>query len=194
HVEHHLAHLASAFLVSRFDEAACISIDGFGDFASTAMGFGRSHSVEIDKRVYFPHSLGIFYSALTQFIGFPYYGDEYKVMGLAPYGEPKFLSEMRQIVRLQPDGSFRLDLRFFRHATENVSYQWNDCTPDIGTLFSPALESLLGPARQKTDELTQRHKDIARSVQAMYEEAFFHLLGKLHARSGCDALALSGGC
>src|SRR5260370_34103256 len=97
HVEHHLAHLASAFLVSRFDEAACISIDGFGDFASTAMGVGRSHSVEIDKRVYFPHSLGIFYSALTQFIGFHRYGDEYKVMGLAPYGNPNYRTQMHEI-------------------------------------------------------------------------------------------------
>ena len=193
-VEHHLSHLASAFLVSPFEKAVVVSVDGFGDFASAVWGVGDGADIRIDGRVFFPHSLGIFYSALTQFIGFPFYGDEYKVMGLAPYGEPKFLDEMRKIVLPQDDGSFRLDLRFFRHATENVSYQWNDCTPDIGTLFAPALELLLGPARKKTDELTQKHKDIARSVQAMYEEAFFHLLGKLHARTGCDALALSGGC
>src|SRR3984957_2185939 len=97
-VEHHLAHLASAFLVSGFSEAACISIDGFGDFASTAFGVGRGGEVKIDNRVYFPHSLGIFYSALTQFLGFPNYGDEYKVMGLAPYGEPHFLDPLREVV------------------------------------------------------------------------------------------------
>ncbi len=194
HVEHHLAHLASAFLVSRFDEAACISIDGFGDFASTAMGFGRSHSVEIDKRVYFPHSLGIFYSALTQFIGFPHYGDEYKVMGLAPYGNPNYRTQMREIVRVQPDGTFRLALKYFRHHTDNVSYSWNNCAPEVGTLYTNRLIELLGPARKPTEPLEQKHKDIARSVQAIYEEAFFALLHTLYARHPLPNLALSGGC
>jgi carbamoyltransferase len=194
HVEHHLAHLASAFLVSRFDEAACISIDGFGDFASTAMGFGRSHSVEIDKRVYFPHSLGIFYSALTQFIGFLHYGDEYKVMGLAPYGNPNYRMQMREIVRIQPDGTFRLALKYFRHHTDNVSYSWNNCAPEVGTLYTDRLIELLGPARKPTEPLEQKHKDIARSVQAIYEEAFFALLHALYARHPLPNLALSGGC
>ena len=182
HVEHHLAHLASTFLVSGFDQAACISIDGFGDFASTAMGFGRSHSVEIDKRVYFPHSLGIFYSALTQFIGFPHYGDEYKVMGLAPYGNPNYRTQMHEIVRVQPDGTFRLALKYFRHHTDNVSYSWNNCAPEVGTLYTDRLIELLGPARKPTEPLEQKHKDIARSVQAIYEEAFFALLHALYAR------------
>jgi carbamoyltransferase len=194
HVEHHLAHLASAFLVSRFDEAACISIDGFGDFASTAMGFGHGRSVTIDERVYFPHSLGIFYSALTQFIGFPHYGDEYKVMGLAPYGKPNYLAQMRQIVRVQPDGTFRLALKYFRHHTANVSYSWNDCAPEVGTLYTERLIDLLGPARKSGEPLEQKHKDIASSVQAMYEEAFFALLEVLHARYPSPNLALSGGC
>jgi carbamoyltransferase len=194
HVEHHLAHLASAFLVSRFDEAACISIDGFGDFASTAMGFGRGRSVTIDERVYFPHSLGIFYSALTQFIGFPHYGDEYKVMGLAPYGKPNYLAQMRQIVRVQPDGTFRLALKYFRHHTANVSYSWNNCAPEVGTLYTERLIDLLGPARKSGEPLEQKHKDIASSVQAMYEEAFFALLEALHARYPSPNLALSGGC
>ena len=194
HVEHHLAHLASAFLVSRFDEAACISIDGFGDFASTAMGFGRSHSVEIDERVYFPHSLGIFYSALTQFIGFPNYGDEYKVMGLAPYGNPNYRTQMREIVGVQPDGTFRLALKYFRHHSDNVSYSWNNCAPEVGTLYTDHLIELLGPARKPTEPLEQKHKDIARSVQAMYEEAFFALLHTLYARHPLPNLALSGGC
>src|SRR3989442_7685953 len=138
-VEHHLAHLASAFLVSGFNQAACISIDGFGDFASTAFGVGEGSEVKIDNRVYFPHSLGIFYSALTQFLGFPQYGDEYKVMGLAPYGEPKFLEPLRQVVCLQNDGTFKLNLRFFRHHVENVTYSWLDCAPEVGILYTPAL-------------------------------------------------------
>ena len=194
HVEHHLAHLASAFQLSGFQEAACLSVDGFGDFASTALGMGRGSEIEISRRVYFPHSLGIFYSALTQFIGFPHYGDEYKVMGLAPYGEPKFVEQMREIVLIQPDGTFQLNLRYFRHHTDNVSYSWNDCSPEVGTLFKPALSELLGPARAPGEPLEQKHKDIARSTQVMYEEAFFALLKALHAAHPSDHLALSGGC
>ena len=194
HVEHHLAHLASAFLVSRFDEAACISIDGFGDFASTALGVGEGNRIEIDQRVYFPHSLGIFYSAITQFIGFPNFGDEYKVMGLAPLGEPKYLAQMRELVRIQPDGTFKLGLKYFRHHTDNVSYSWNDCSPEVGTLYRPTLVDLLGPERRRDEPLEQRHKDIARSAQAMYEEAFFALLNALHAKRPSANLALSGGC
>jgi carbamoyltransferase len=193
-VEHHLAHLASAFLVAPFENATAVSVDGFGDFASAAWGVGRGGSVDVEDKVYFPHSLGIFYQALTQFLGFPNYGDEYKVMGLAPYGEPRFLDQMRRVVRLQHDGSFKLDLSYFRHATEKVDYEWEGGEPTVGTLYTPALLELLGPERGNADELAQRHWDIARSVQAMYEEAFFHLLNSLHRRHGLDALALAGGC
>jgi carbamoyltransferase len=194
HVEHHLAHLASAYLVSGFNEAACISIDGFGDFASTAFGVGQGSEVKIDNRVYFPHSLGIFYSALTQFLGFPHYGDEYKVMGLAPYGEPNYLEQLREVVRIQSDGSFRLNLKFFRHHIRNVSYTWRDCAPEVGTLYRRALVDLLGPPRQPDEPLEQKHKDIARSVQATYEKAFFALLQALHKQHPSDHLALAGGC
>src|SRR5690606_31586305 len=109
-VEHHLAHLSSAFHVSPFENAVAVSVDGFGDFSSAAWGVGRGTNIDVANRVYFPHSLGVFYQAMTQFIGFPHYGDEYKVMGLAPYGEPRYLDEMRRIVRLRQDGRFTLDL------------------------------------------------------------------------------------
>lgn len=194
HIEHHLAHLASAFLVSPFDEAVAVSVDGFGDFASAAWGVGRGSDIRVEDKVYFPHSLGIFYQALTQYLGFPHYGDEYKVMGLAPYGQPKFLAEMQQIVRLQNDGGFRLNLDFFRHANEKIESEWNNGAPSVGRLFTPALEALLGPARESDEPLTQQHKDLARSIQAMYEKAFFHLLNALHARHRLDAVALAGGC
>jgi len=194
HVEHHLAHLASAFLVSRFPEAACISIDGFGDFASTALGAGEGNRIAIDRRVFFPHSLGIFYSAITQFIGFPHFGDEYKVMGLAPLGQPAFLAQMRELVRIQPDGTFQLGLKYFRHHTDNVSYSWNDCAPEVGTLYTNELVELLGPERDAAEPLDQRHKDLARSAQVMYEEAFFALLNALHRQRPSQHLALSGGC
>ncbi len=193
-VEHHMAHLSSAFHVSPFNEAVVVSVDGFGDFASAAWGVGRGTAIEVEDKVYFPHSLGIFYQALTQFIGFPNYGDEYKVMGLAPYGQPTYLPQMRQIVKLKSDGSFELNLDYFRHHKEKVDMEWEDGCPSVGKLFSPALESLLGPARQKDDALEQHHKDIAHSVQAMYEEAFFHLLNTLYARHRLDAVAIAGGC
>jgi len=194
HIEHHLAHLASAYLVSGFNEAACISIDGFGDFASTAFGVGQGSEVKIDNRVYFPHSLGVFYSALTQFLGFRHYGDEYKVMGLAPYGEPNYLEPLREVVRIRPDGTFRLNLKYFRHHIGNVSYTWKDCAPEVGTLYRRRLVDLLGPARRPDEPLEQKHKDIARSVQATYEKAFFALLQALHKQHPSDNLALAGGC
>jgi carbamoyltransferase len=193
-VEHHLAHLASAFLVSPFEDASAVSVDGFGDFASAAWGMGRGSSVTVEEQVFFPHSLGVFYQALTQYLGFPHYGDEYKVMGLAPYGEPGYVAELSKVVQLQPDGRFRLDLRFFRHAKERVEFMWEGGAPTVGTLYSPALEELLGPARRPEEELTQRHRDIARSAQVVYEEAFFHLLNHVHARHGSDRLTLAGGC
>ena len=194
-VEHHLAHLASAFLVSDFDEAVCLSVDGFGDFASSAWGMGKGTDIQIDGRVYFPHSLGIFYSVITQFIGFPYFGDEYKVMGLAPYGEPKYLNEMRELVHVQGDGTFKLNLKYFRHHTDDVHYTWDNCCPEVGTLYKrEAMEALFGPQREKGAALEQKHRDLARSAQAMYEEAFFAMLQSLHARYRCDNLALSGGC
>jgi len=193
-VEHHLAHLGSAFLVSPFDEAVIASVDGFGDFASAAWGIGSGTDIELEDKVYFPHSLGIFYQAMTQYVGFPHYGDEYKVMGLAPYGQPKYMDAMRKIVPLEKNGGFRLDLDFFRHHKEKVEYEWENGEPKVGLLFSPALEELLGPARKPTDELGQFHRDIARSTQAMYEEAFFHLLNHLHETHGSANLALAGGC
>ncbi len=194
HVEHHLAHIASSYLCSPFKEAANLSVDGFGDFASAAWGHGAGERMTIDGRVYFPHSLGMFYSALTQYLGFPHFGDEYKVMGLAPYGQPAFMKEMRQIVQVQADGTFRLGLDCFRHHRENVPYSWDNGSPEVGTLFAPALEELLGPARKKEEPLEQKHKELARSIQAMYEEAFFALTNKLHKLYGGQNLTLSGGC
>jgi carbamoyltransferase len=198
-VEHHLAHLSSAFYVCPFDQAAVVSIDGFGDFCSAAWGAATGCEISTYGRVYFPHSLGIFYQAVTQCLGFPHYGDEYKVMGLAPYGRPSFLDAMRKVVRLLPDGGFELDLKFFRHGDDHLalgglSYQWADGSPEFGDLFSPALEGLLGPRRLPADPLEERHRDIARSAQAIYEEAFFHLLEVLHKRSGLTDVSLAGGC
>ncbi len=193
-VEHHLAHLSSSFHASPFDKAAVVSVDGFGDFASAAWGAGDGTNIGVEGRVYFPHSLGIFYQALTQYLGFPRYGDEFKVMGLAPYGLPSFIGAMREIVRLKADGGYALNLDYFRHHREPVDYQWANGAPEFGDLFAPALETLLGPRRRPDDPLEDRHHDIARSMQDMYEEAFFHLLTAVAKKSGLTDLALAGGC
>ncbi|MBI2716591.1 MAG: carbamoyltransferase [Rhizobiales bacterium] len=193
-IEHHLAHLSSAFHVSPFQDAAVVSVDGFGDFTSAVWGVGRGTAIDADARVYFPHSLGIFYQALTQYLGFSHYGDEYKVMGLAPYGSPTALPAMRKIVQLETDGRFTLSLDYFRHHREQISYQWNDGVPMVTELFTPVLEQLLGPRRQPSDPIEQRHWNIARSVQAIYEEAFFNLLTAVHRIAKDTNLALAGGC
>lgn len=193
-VEHHTAHLASAFYVSPFQEATTVSVDGFGDFASAAWAIGRGDVLNEEGRVYFPHSLGMFYLAMTQYLGFPHYGDEYKVMGLAPYGQPSMLREMRRIVRPAANGTFTLDLDYFVHHRERVDYEWLDGAPVFRDHFTPALEALLGPRRMPTDPLEQRHRDIARSVQAMYEEALFNLLNVLHSRHKLGSIAIAGGC
>lgn len=194
HVEHHLAHLSSAFHVSPFNDAVVVSVDGFGDFASAAWGVGHGTQIDVEARVLFPHSLGIFYQAITQYLGFPHYGDEYKVMGLAPYGQSRYLEAMRKIVLLKSDGTFELDLAYFRHHRQNIQFDWNNGSPVFDDLFSPELEKLLGPRRTPKDPMEDRHRDIAQSAQAIYEEAFFNLLKALHSRHGLDDICLAGGC
>lgn len=193
-IEHHRAHLASSFFVSPFEDAAVVSVDGFGDFVSGMWGTGRGGELNVLDEVAFPHSLGLFYLAITQYLGFPHYGDEYKVMGLAPYGEPEVLDEMRRIVRLTAAGKYELDLDCFLHASEGISMVWDDGEPRIAPVYSEELTRRLGPARAKDEPLTDRHKAIAASMQAMYEEAFFHVLAEAGRRAGSRNLALAGGC
>lgn len=193
-IEHHRAHMASAFLVSPFRSAAVASVDGFGDFVSTMWGVGENTSLNVSERVCFPHSLGLFYLAITQHLGFWNYGDEYKVMGLAPYGEATHLAQMRKLVRLIPGGRFELDLDYFLHHSEGVAMVWENGTPTVGRAFSDKLQELLGPARQAADSLTDEHRNIAASAQAMYEEALFHMLRQLRCETHYNRLCLAGGC
>lgn len=193
-VEHHPSHLASAFLVSPFDDSAVCAIDGFGDFVSTSLAIGEGTRVNVIDRVYFPHSLGLLYLAITQFLGFPHYGDEYKVMGLAPYGEPGFVSELKELITLEPGGKFSLSLPYFRHWSEGVAMTWDDGAPEIAPTFTPELERLLGPSRRPAEPLTARHEAIAASLQVVFEEAMFHVLRALHERSRKTTLCLAGGC
>jgi carbamoyltransferase len=194
-VEHHRAHLASAFFVSPFDEAALFSIDGFGDFASAMWAVGRGGRITPLGAVTFPHSLGIAYTATTQYLGFPNYGDEYKVMGLASYGEPEFLDEFRRIVRARNGGEMRfaLDERYFTHSTVGADMTWSHGEPRVDRLYSDYLVERLGPARDPGDTLTDRHRALASSLQRRLEEVVLDRLRELRRMTGLRNLCLAGG-
>ncbi len=193
-VEHHTAHLASAFFVSPFSDSAIVSVDGFGDFASTAWAAGRNTTLSIGGKIHFPHSLGIFYETITHFLGFKRYGDEYRVMGLAPYGQCRFKKEMECLVRLRSGGVFNLNLEYFLHHKGSSTFKWENCEPVADDYFNDKFIDLLGPPRSPGEQLTQRHKDIAQSAQWMYEQAFFHVLRRAYDFCQVDAVVVSGGC
>jgi len=194
YVDHHKAHLASSFFVSPFQSSAVISIDGFGDFVSTMLGFGRGNQLGRLSAVEFPHSLGILYTALTQFLGFWNYGDEYKVMGLSAFGKPAYLDKLRKLIRLKKNGLFAIDTTYFLHDKEGVEMSWLNEAPLLNRIFSPKLTGLLGEPRGEGEEISRRFGDIASSLQALYEETFFHLLRHLYKKNPSENLCLSGGC
>jgi len=193
-IEHHQAHLGSTFFVSPFDTAAVVSVDGFGDFVSTMTGRGEGKRITVLDRVLFPHSLGLFYLAVTQYLGFPEYGDEYKVMGLAAYGEPEYADALRRVVRSKAHGRFELSLEYFRHHSDGITMTWDDGAPAVGPVFSEALVKLLGPSRAPGESVTARHQNIAASLQTVYEEVFFQILNTLYDRTRVKAICLAGGC
>lgn len=191
-LEHHATHLASAFFVSPFEQAAVLSIDGMGDFASTLLARGQHNQLNFFSRTYYPHSLGWLYQAVTLYLGFPAYGDEYKVMGLAAYGEPEYLEAFRRII-YPKDDLFELNLDYFTHHIQGTSGNWEAGTPNIEPFHSPELEKLLGAARSPHSELTQKHQNIAASLQAVTEEIIFHVLTRLYDCSRSDNLCIAGG-
>ena len=192
-VEHHRSHLASAFFASPFEEAACVSIDGSGDFTTTMIAIGKGNQIDVLDSLDFPHSLGIFYTAFTQLLGFPHYGDEYKVMGMAPYGQPIYSEKLREVIRLTDDGLFRLDLSFFRKGTEGIISYHEDHIPVVQPICTEKLTRLFGLPRKKEETLTQYHKDLAASVQTITEETIFHILNHVQKRTGLTNLCLAGG-
>jgi len=191
-VEHHRAHLASAFFASPFDEAAVISIDGFGDFSSVMWGVGKGNQIEVRGSVSFPHSLGIFYTAFTQFLGFPKYGDEYKMMGLSAYGEPRFVEKVRRVVRTEDD-QCRLNLDYFTHHSKGVEMTWYGGDPTLGAVFSHKMAQEFGEPRVPRSEIEQRDKDLAASVQLVLEENYFALLNFVQRQTGMTSVCLAGG-
>lgn len=192
-IEHHRSHLASAFFASPFEEAACLSIDGSGDFSTTMTGIGKGNKITVLDSLDFPHSLGIFYTAFTQWLGFPHYGDEYKVMGMAPYGEPIYAEKLKEVIQLTGDGLFRLNLSYFRDATSGVISYGDDHIPVVAPLFSDKLVQVFGAPRKKEETLTQFHKDMAASIQRMAETVIFHILENLHKKTGLDRVCIAGG-
>jgi len=192
-VEHHRAHLSSAFFVSPFREAALLSVDGFGDFVSTMVGTGRENRIEVLDTVNYPHSLGIFFTAVTQWLGFTKFGDEGKIQGLAAYGKPVFADKLRKILRLQTGGGFELDLDYFVHWAGGVEMVWDGGTPSLDTLFSEDFVGRFGPPRVPGSELGQPYVDMAASVQEVLEEAEFHVVRNLQRRTGSKALCMAGG-
>ena len=196
-VEHHIAHLGSAFYVSPFQNASVVSVDGFGDFVGTMWGTGEANNIVVKHRTFFPHSLGLFYHAFTQYLGFPQYGDEYKVMGMSAYGEPSYMTEMNQVLKIDSNknGSlFELDLDYFIHHLEGVAMTWQNGEPKMGQVFSTKLEKLFGSVRKPDAEIEQRHLDIAASLQKKYEEVFFYILNHVYDQTQNPNLALAGGC
>lgn len=193
HVEHHRAHLASAFFASGFAEAAVLSLDGFGDFVSTMWGHGRDRRIEVLGEVGFPHSLGALYTAVTQWLGFPKYGDEGKVMGLAAYGDAQQVPELRKLLTLHPDGTFSLVLKYFLHHRDGVEMSWTDGTPRLGRMYSDKLCKLIGPARQPSHQLLSHHKNVAAALQLLLEDAVCHIARALQRETGQTRLTLAGG-
>ncbi len=195
-VDHHLSHINSAYFNSSFDEAACLSIDGFGDFTSTKWGHYSNDIFKFGGQVNFPHSMGIFYQSMTQYLGFHKYGDEYKVMGLAPYGKPKYINQLKLLVETFSNGNFKLNLDYFNHHKKNINFEWKDGVPKFEMLFQEKYMTNLLSLKPRTpgSELTQNYIDLATSVQRVYEEVFLDILNNLHDMYKCNNLVISGGC
>jgi carbamoyltransferase len=192
HVEHHAAHIASTFHLSPYEESAILSVDGMGDFTSLVSGVGQGTEVQEFHRVYYPHSLGFLYNVVTLYLGFMNYGDEYKVMGLAPYGEPEYVDEFRRIIRPAGDG-FELNLDYFTHHKSGIAMSWENGSPKVEPFHSPLLEQRLGPALAPRAEMGRREENIAASVQAVTEEILAHTLTRLHDRCKLRRVCLAGG-
>ena len=192
-VEHHDAHIACGFFLSPFENASILSIDGMGDFVSTVTAEGSGNRFKKLDEVFYPHSLGFLYNAVTIYLGFHHYGDEYKVMGLAPYGRPTLIDEFRDIIT--PKGrTFELNLDYFTHVANGISMSWDNGSPNVDAFHSSLMEEKLGPPRQPDESLTNHHENIAHSMQRVTEEIIFHLLNELHAQTGNDHVVMVGGC
>jgi len=194
HLEHHIAHIASAFYCSPWEKAAGFSYDGSGDFVSTMTARCEGTEIEVLDRVYLPHSLGSFYTMICDFIGYRKYGDEGKVMGLAPYGKDTYCEQISQLVTSK-NGSFRVDLDYFQPLGSNQGMQVKeDGTVELARHFSDRMVELFGTPREPYSEITQRDMDLAFAMQHVFEEVFFELLNALHRLVPSENIVMAGGC
>lgn len=194
HLEHHIAHIASAYYCCPWEEAAGFSYDGSGDFVSTMLARCEGNDIEVLERVFLPHSLGSFYTMICEFIGYTKYGDEGKVMGLAPYGSDRYCGEISSIIGPR-NGSFQLDLSYFKPLGSNQGMQVTpDGTVRLARHYSEKMKELFGEPREPHREITQREMDLAFGLQHQFEDIFFRLISRLHERVSVDNLALAGGC
>jgi carbamoyltransferase len=193
-IEHHRSHMASAFFASPFKESAVLSIDAFGDFTSTMLGKGVGNKISVVSQVNFPHSIGAFYTAFTQYLGFNHFGDEYKLMGLSPYGSPTMLKQVRDVVIFKNDGLFELNLDYFTHHVKGVKTKIiSESDPTPSRIFSDLMIAKFGPIREEDDNITQHHKDLASSIQRVAEELIFHILDHLQKITGSKNICIAGG-
>ena len=194
YVPHHRSHISLGYLSSGMSEAIAFSFDAAGDFSTAEAYFCNENKIKLLKKTIFPHSLGILYQAMTQFVGFKKYGEEYKFMGLAAYGKPTYVKELRELVAYNDKSFFNLNLKYFRHHKIGFSFNFDTCAPHYDDLFSKELENLLGPSLKSQEEIGEREKDIAKSTQLVFEEIVFKILNELHDNYKVDNLVLSGGC
>lgn len=193
-VEHHLAHVSSAFYWSPFDRATGITCDGAGDFATNLVARCEGNRIEILRKTLWPHSLGVFYTAVCQFLGFDKFGEEYKVMGLSAYGVNRFAQEMKRLVRWDPEHGLRLDLTWFRHHKTSEGMETVEGAEIvIPRLYSEAMASLFGPERKRQDPLTDRDRDLAASLQVRFEEVYLAMVADAVTRTGIRSVAMAGG-
>ena len=192
-VDHHLAHMASAFMVSPFDRASILTVDGFGDFVSSMQGYGRENRMDVLGKVLYPHSIGLFYTLITQFLGFTKYGDEFKVMGLAALGKATLVEKLKQVIRYTGNGQYVLNLEYFRHHSEGVDMTWDGGEPTMGPVYSRKFVEDFGKPRQAEEKITTYHRDLAASLQIVTEEIIFALLNDLYAKTRDNRLCLAGG-
>jgi carbamoyltransferase len=193
-IEHHLAHVASAFYTSPFERATGFSVDGAGDFATSMTAACAGRRIEVRRRVLWPDSIGVFYTALCQFIGFTRFGEEYKVMGLSAYGVNSFAPEMRELVRVDRERGLSLDLQYFRHhRIAEGMIELDSGEVHVPDLWGDAMSTLFGPPRRPGDPLTDRDRDLAASLQVRFEEVYLALVERAVAEVGSRDVVMAGG-
>lgn len=192
YIEHHRSHLASAFFASPFNESAILSIDGSGDFTTTMLAIGKGNKIKVLNSINFPVSIGLLYTSFTQYLGFYNYGDEYKIMGLAPYGQPIYVNEIMKIIELKKNGLFNWDKSYFIKPN-NIKLDYENNLPTVSILYTNKLIELLGPDRKPNQDLEQRHKDIAASIQKVTENIVLHILTNIQRMTGMKNICIAGG-